>query len=1123
MSSINLNREVCDCCKGNILIGHRYITCGNCTKIVHKKCYKKSRFAVHNMKEMCPTCICNIPKRYNPFSECCNQAQDNTEDESDHFYNRELHNEIPMLQEANKVLVNCRNCFSNSMSTLVQDTDSDFSTLFYNIDGNKSNFDTFVSELLASTIKFSVIGIAETNVGKNELASLFKMDNYKSFYGEKNSDKSKGSGVALYVHDAFNAIENEKLSITSPDIEALFLTMNINNKKINIGTVYRSPNGDKDKFFEEFNVLIEQFPKNTTSIIMGDFNFDLFKRLESAIENFEDIFLSQGYFPLISLSTHTSPGKNSSCIDNILTNNIENVCLSGVIRDIGKHHSPIFTFLNLNLANSSYKSPMQIQEYSYSSKTIEALNKELNGELIDVYKNLDFDSFFMIFKDSVDQCCKLKKPRYSKRNPINNPWITDGIIDAIEHKNDLYLDWFKSKSNEGDLGNPHLYEKFSKYRYCLKKIIKEQKSRYYRNKIANHSGDLKKIWEVVNQLRGKNKKSIKPNFMVDGVLILQRRVIANKFNEYFTSIATKLNNNKNLNNNSDEFRKYMPPSTINTIFLSECTEDEVSQIINQLQNGKASDFPIKVIKKLSPILTPVLCSQFNNLMANGVFPSILKTGKITPVYKKDDEQLIENYRPVSTLPIFGKIFEKIIYSRLYGFFVSNGTLHKNQFGFRTGHSTSHALNYSIQHIEKAIKEGSHMLGVFIDLSKAFDTIDHGILLKKLHNYGIRGIPLKLIESYLTDRNQYVSILGETSDTLPVIYGVPQGSCLGPLLFLIYINDISKASVRAEFVLFADDTNIFIKAKTKELAYQKANEILQSVNLYMEANKLHINMSKCCFIDFKSPMPHESELELEERKFQLKIHNEKIERVSETKFLGVVIDEKLNWSPHIRKLSKKLACSTGILNTIKNNIPEDLYKDLYHTLFESHLAYGITIWGGVSKNKLWPIFKTQKKCMRILFGDKNAYLNKFKTCARTRPIESQYLGPEFYKREHSKPLFTKHSILNVRNLFIYHSSNEIFKILKFRTPMSMFEIFELSVRNGKETRLLTPEPSSNFFYVGSLIWNVVRNLIEIYDFSIKCSYVKPKIKKELLKIQTEGDPVQWQENSWNSLEYKVYKN
>jgi hypothetical protein len=209
------------------------------------------------------------------------------------------------------------------------------------------------------------------------------------------------------------------------------------------------------------------------------------------------------------------------------------------------------------------------------------------------------------------------------------------------------------------------------------------------------------------------------------------------------------------------------------MFLFDCTEEEVSKLIRELQNGKSSDFPITVIKKTSHIISPKLALHFNHLMKIGKFPDKLKLGKITPIYKKDNEQLLENYRPISTLPVFGKLFEKIIYSRLYSFFVSQGLLHEKQFGFRKSHSTSHALNYSISQIKKGMKEGNHVLGIFIDLSKAFDTIDHNILLEKLECYGIRGNTHSLLASYLSDRKQYVNALGESSDELPVIYGVPQ--------------------------------------------------------------------------------------------------------------------------------------------------------------------------------------------------------------------------------------------------------------------------------------------------------------------------------------------------------------
>ena len=262
------------------------------------------------------------------------------------------------------------------------------------------------------------------------------------------------------------------------------------------------------------------------------------------------------------------------------------------------------------------------------------------------------------------------------------------------------------------------------------------------------------------------------------------------------------------------------------------------------------------IKKVSGIISPILAIHYNYLMQLGIFPDILKLGKITPIFKKDDEQLFENYRPISTLPIFGKIFEKLIYERLYNYFVSKGILYDRQFGFRKNHSTSHALNFSVDHIRAAIENGNHVLGIFIDFSKAFDTIDHEILLNKLMNYGVRGKTHSLISSYLSNRTQYVSILDEKSDKLPVIFGVPQGSCLGPLLFLVYINDLGthfSVADNIEIVLFADDTNIFVQGKNLKSVCKAANELLGKISNYMLCNKLHINYEKCCYMHFhKNP-------------------------------------------------------------------------------------------------------------------------------------------------------------------------------------------------------------------------------------------------------------------------------
>ena len=275
-----------------------------------------------------------------------------------------------------------------------------------------------------------------------------------------------------------------------------------------------------------------------------------------------------------------------------------------------------------------------------------------------------------------------------------------------------------------------------------------------------------------------------------------------------------------------------------SISLEDCNEEEVSNIILELQNGKASDIPIIVIKAARIVISPYLSKLYNIGIASGIFPNVLKTSKITPIYKKGNKELIENYRPVSTLLILGKIFEKIIYSRLYKFLTQEGMISDSQFGFRKNRSTG-------------LQSKKHVLGIFIDLSKAFDTLDHELLLRKLDNCGIRGISNDLLRSYLSNRKQFTYVLGEKSAIEHVLFGVPQGSVLGPLSFLLYINDIINCFTdnNINLVLYADDTNIFITGDSRQNLIEKANNVLIKVNKFMKSNLLHINLGKCCFMHF----------------------------------------------------------------------------------------------------------------------------------------------------------------------------------------------------------------------------------------------------------------------------------
>ena len=617
----------------------------------------------------------------------------------------------------------------------------------------------------------------------------------------------------------------------------------------------------------------------------------------------------------------------------------------------------------------------------------------------------------------------------------------------------------------------------------------------------------------------------------DNNRITSRRVIANKFNSYFVSIAKTLNENAYCEvpiESFPSFHTYLQRPCESSIFLEDCTANEITTIISEFENAKASDIPIMIVKQSKNIISNVLSKLFNNCMIEGNFPDILKMGKITPIFKKGNKELIENYRPVSTLPIFGKIFEKVIYSRLYNFFLSKGILTDSQFGFRKGHSTTHAIHRSVNIIKQAHKLKKHVIGIFIDLSKAFDTLDHKILLHKLNNSGIRGTANKLVNSYLTGREQYTNYCGHDSDTLNVLYGVPQGSVLGPLLFLLYINDIVNSfnGDGCKFVLYADDTNIFIIDDSRESASFKANYILQSVHSFMKSNLLHINLGKCCYMYFKPPSRKLfgtcARTRPYERTPKIKINGHTIKEVDQTKFLGIIIDNNLTWLPHVENLHKKLKSVTGTLRRIRHNIPKENYKSLYFSLFESHMSYGITLFGGIGKTHLEKIFRVQKHCVRLLFGDLDKYLDKFKTCARARPYPKQSLGSEFFCKEHTKPLFNEHCILAFQNIYNYQTCLETLKILKFHTPATLYNNFQFSPRNNS-IYLITAPSTIGFTYSGSRKWNMITKILAKFDpiYSIKVGPFKQNVKTCLQKIQNMFDQLEWCEKNFE-LETAVRK-
>ena len=368
-----------------------------------------------------------------------------------------------------------------------------------------------------------------------------------------------------------------------------------------------------------------------------------------------------------------------------------------------------------------------------------------------------------------------------------------------------------------------------------------------------------------------------------------------------------------------------------------------------------SPHELNMINKVRLVYVPML------------FPDILKVAKVIPLHKGGSTEELNNYRPISLLSIFDKIIEKIMHAKLYNFLEEHNILFKNQFGFKKKCNTAHSLIEITEKIKQSIDDGKFGCGIFIDLKKAFDTVNHKILLLKLEHYGVRGTLLKWFESYLTDRKQYVFFNGVSSEVLGITCGVPQGSVLGPLLFLIYINDLPNISDKLQFFLFADDTNIYFDSENLALIERVVNEELKKLSLWLNVNRLALNVGKTNFVIFRAnkPLDHNVTLIMNKKALEQKDH---------VKYLGVLVDEHLNWNYHTSHVAKKIGRGIGILAKLRHYLNPKMLKNIYYCLVYSHLSYGIQAWGSAANTYLKNILVLQKKAVRILSNKQYSQLH-----------------------------------------------------------------------------------------------------------------------------------------------------
>ena len=440
------------------------------------------------------------------------------------------------------------------------------------------------------------------------------------------------------------------------------------------------------------------------------------------------------------------------------------------------------------------------------------------------------------------------------------------------------------------------------------------------------------------------------------------------FNEYFTSIAKSLKSGIK-SGNSIGSNTYLSQQTINSIFINNVTDYEINTIISNFKNKATLDTKITALKIAQniPSFLNTLAEVINASFEQGICPHALKLAKVVAIHKSGSKTDKTNYRPISLLCTFSKIYEKCMHNRVMDFLVSNGTLFEGQYGFRPKRSCEQALLNAQNVLLDSLNRKQVSLLLLIDFSKAFDMVDHNILLDKLFHYGIRGNVHSWFESYLKNRTQYVCTNGRDSNPMPLEYGVPQGSILGPLLFIIYINDLPNISNFAHFILYADDANKIVTGSTVQEVKDKISALIDRLTEWVDCNGLLLNLKKTHYMIFSRSRSIPD--------IDINIKNVKIKRETESKFLGVIADDGLTWKSHIAAMKTKMSRYFGIMYKLRSQLPQKAKLLIYHSFIQSHLNYCSLVWGFASRSNIDTLFSKLQCGVRAIMPGRVVYKYK----------------------------------------------------------------------------------------------------------------------------------------------------
>lgn len=965
-------------------------------------------------------------------------------------------NELEGQGEIETIVFKHLNDFSNG-----NNMENTINFIHFNIRSIKKNFDELLVYMQETKINLDVIVLSE--VWNIEKVSDFNIPSYSIYHNE--STFNQNDGLIVYIKNSINA----QVTIHNfTETKVLYAILKFNDTSIGLLASYRSPSTCEKTYLKDLDNLFLNLQRQDVDIFMGDININIKDNINAEVTKYLNILSGQGFVSYINKGTRVSQN-SSTIIDHIFVRNrnknYPNLIFTSSIfeTDLTDHYSVFLSIKNDGLGtkiNNPGESFNKIDFFKLNT----LLKKENWGDVMNCNNVQSSYNFFItklkFYISNATKQCKVSNNRCRKLKP----WITTGLINSIHHRDDLKKKLMHNYSEEKK-------EEYVRYRNNLNRLLKSTKNNYYKNKLNNVHGDCKKTWEIINDATNyklKVKNSRKLNIYNDsGDLVTNNKENANLFNNYFINVGSKM---------AEEIDKNIPdiPEGSNiqsSIFLKPVKKTEIILIISELKSCAApgpDGISASLIKKIHEYIIEPLTFIINLSYKTAILPWQWKESVVTPVYKSGDTKNRNNYRPISVINSFAKILEKSLKNRLMSFFEKHNIITSKQFGFKKHISTEHAVIELIRTIVSNMNQKKKCLSIFLDLAKAFDTVSHEILLKRLFNVGVRGPTLSILANYLSNRTQRVKVDSSLSESLTITMGVPQGTVLGPILFLVYINDIAKINLLdGQIISYADDTALVFVGDSWDAVYRQAEDGLTKISNWLSYSLLSLNTNKSNFLTFSISADDQPENQ------ELKVHKHNcipqncvcamIRKCKTVKYLGLMIDQHLRWNEHIQSITKKVRYLTYKFYQLRYILSKNSLLTVYSALVESILRYCIIIWGGLLDNVLKNLQITQNTILKVMFKKHRLYS--------------------------TSALYTESRLLNIRNIYSYNCLLWIFNNKEY-----------IPVENVYNTRTMSNQnivvPLFRRVHLQRFVFYFAPHLYNIIPLELKIIRNKNKYKKEL---------------------------